>query len=84
MAQQTAVDWFVDKVFGKNGLIIYDELIQQAKAIEKEQHSEAFIQGVKWMQYQRDLVNGGAEYWDKKPSYFLKYYNETYSDGKKN
>jgi hypothetical protein len=30
------------------------------------------------MQYQRDLVNGGAEYWDKEPSHFGEYYKETF------
>jgi hypothetical protein len=41
MAQQTAVEWFVNSVFGKNGLIIYSELIEKAKAMEKEQIVEA-------------------------------------------
>lgn len=52
----------------------------EAKAMEKEQHSETFNQGVQWMQYHRDLVNGGAEYWDKEPSHFGEYYKETYGE----
>jgi hypothetical protein len=81
MEKQTAVEWLHH--LHKKGILI-EKSFEMAKEMEKEQHSETFIQGVKWMQYQRDLVNGGAEYWDKEPSYFLKYYTETYSDGKKN
>ena len=45
MAQQTAVEWLVNTVFGKNGLILYAEIIEEAKAIEKEQIEEAFSIG---------------------------------------
>jgi hypothetical protein len=65
MEKQTAVDWFVDKVFGKNGLIIYDELIQQAKAIEKEQIINAFVSG-SWLPACRTINSE-------------QYYNETYN-----
>jgi hypothetical protein len=68
MKKQTAVDWFVDKVFGKNGLIIYDELIQQAKAMEKEQILNA-CQHFADYPFDEDDVK--------------QYYNETYSNGKK-
>jgi hypothetical protein len=37
MTQQTAVEWLVNTVFGKNGLILYAEIIEEAKAMEKEQ-----------------------------------------------
>ena len=88
--KQTAVEW-LEKAFytyaeltgiNNNKWLIdeedLDKLIEQAKAIEKDQHSETFNQGVQWMQYQRDLVNGGAEYWDKEPSHFGEYYKETF------
>jgi hypothetical protein len=32
----TAVDWLVNQIFAKHGLFIYDKVIQEAKAIEKE------------------------------------------------
>jgi len=63
---------------GDADLLAVIEHIQKAKEIEKDQHSETFNQGVQWMQYQRDLVNGGAEYWDKEPSHFGEYYKETF------
>jgi hypothetical protein len=78
---QTAVEWLELVYHSQQGYISKKD-IEEAKAMEKEQHSETFNQGVQWMQYQRDLVNGGAEYWDKKPSYFLEYYNETYKNEK--
>jgi hypothetical protein len=48
MAQQTAVEWFVNEVFGKNGLIIYADKIDQAKAKEKEQIIDAFNSGLEY------------------------------------
>jgi hypothetical protein len=46
MERETAVDWFVNKVFGKNGLIIYDKIIQEAKEIEKQQMKDAVLYGL--------------------------------------
>ena len=83
MKQQTAVEWLSEQF----DIIVelypsqferVNMAIEQAKEMEKDQHSETFNQGVQWMQYQRDLVNGGAEYWDKEPSHFGEYYNETF------
>jgi hypothetical protein len=45
MEKQTAVEWFVNRVFGKNGLIIYAEIIQEAKEMEKNNIEQAFIDG---------------------------------------
>jgi hypothetical protein len=69
MEKQTAVNWFVDKVFGKNGLIIYDKLIQEAKEMEKKQIEQAFIDGEGG--YNPD--NGNVE----RMAY--EYYNKTYN-----
>jgi hypothetical protein len=87
--KQTAVEWlkqqletYGDPQYCELEWETLDDLVKQAKEMEKEQHGETFNQGVQWMQYQRDLVNGGIEYWDKKPSYFLEYYNETYGGNK--
>jgi hypothetical protein len=46
MEKQTAISWFVNKVFGKNGLIIYDKIIQEAKEIEKQQMKDAVLYGL--------------------------------------
>lgn len=75
--QQTAVEWLADRLPHDVKSFMYNR-IQQAKQMEKDQHSDTFNQGVQWMHDHRDLVNGGTEYWDIKPSYFLEYYNETY------
>jgi hypothetical protein len=40
--RQTAVEWLVNTVFGKNGLILYSEIIQQAKEMEKKQILESY------------------------------------------
>jgi hypothetical protein len=66
MAQETALDWFVNSVFAKNGLIIYAELIEQAKAMEKEQIMKAVYDS---MGTNFDPNMGRAE----------QYYNETYN-----
>ena len=63
MAQQTALDWFVNSVFAKNGLIIYAELIEQAKAMEKEQIINAFLEGK--INHDKDWA--------------IEYYNQTYN-----
>jgi hypothetical protein len=69
MAQQTAIDWFVNKVFGKNGLIIYAEIIQEAKEMEKEQIIDAHNHGEYNSQFMDALddING------------IEYYNKTYT-----
>jgi hypothetical protein len=65
MERETAIDWFVNKVFGKNGLIIYAEIIQEAKEMEKEQIKFAY--------------NDGAEnMFSGKYKAMEDYYNDTY------
>lgn len=93
MKKQTAIDWLVQELKSNEYLgtfctadawpkeeEIMRGIINQAKEMEKEQHSETFNQGVQWMQYHRDLVNGGSEYWEREPLYFLGYYKETYGE----
>jgi len=67
MAQQTAVEWFnqqlVDRQNGKSDSRSLDEILQQAKAMEKEQIIEA------WMATDNPLQRMSAE----------QYYNETYN-----
>ena len=67
MAQQTAIDWFVNKVFGKNGLIIYAEIIQEAKEMEKEQIKFAYNDGAE------NMIAGEYKAMED-------YYNENYSN----
>ena len=67
-----------EKMFVHRGLITIEEF-EQAKAMHKEEHAETFSQGMQWIQYQRDLVNGGSEYWDEEPKQFEEYYNETFN-----
>jgi hypothetical protein len=61
---ETSVEWLVDKVFGKNGLILYAEVIEQAKEKHKEEIMEAFKHG----ELPPLFVNLNAE----------EYYNETF------
>jgi len=77
--QQTAVEWLWEIAYNRE-LTVEDW--KQAKEMEKEQHSKTFNQGVQWMQYQRDEISGGVEYWEKKPLYFLDYYKEIYGGNK--
>jgi hypothetical protein len=69
MAQQTALEWFVNEVFGKNGLIIYADKIEQAKEMEKEQIIDAWLSGEKGISIGEKKFVGLAE----------QYYNETYN-----
>ena len=72
MAQQTAVEWLVNTVFGKNGLILYAEIIEEAKAIEKEQIEEAFSIG--------EMNNDSHHYTGRKIHQDQKdYFNKTYN-----
>jgi transcriptional/translational regulatory protein YebC/TACO1 len=74
MAQQTSVEWFYNKIsnievnFDDGNLI--DKIFQQAKAMEKEQILNAFVSG-SWLPACRTINSE-------------QYYNETYSNGKKN
>jgi len=82
MKIKTAVEWLAEeyaKYIQEPWKYNKQDIIKQAKEIEKEQHSETFNQCVQWMQYHIDLVNGGAEYWHKEPLYFLEYFNKIYN-----
>ena len=65
--KQTAVEWFAEKI-GHNslmGLIEYNELFEQAKAMEKEQIEETY-----WASYKEGQYSG-----DKTAD---EYYNENF------
>jgi hypothetical protein len=68
MAQQTAVDWLVNNLpqrFKNIMLITGDKIIEQAKAMEKEQISEAYRQSVEEDVWNNPLRTGD-EYYDEK------------------
>jgi HEPN domain-containing protein len=68
MSKETAVEWFVKELFKKIDYIQVDpKLIEQAKAMEKEQIVEAY-----W---------DGACNWDNEKT-AEQYYNETYGGDK--
>ena len=67
---ETSVEWLVDKVFGKNGLILYAEVIKEAKEMHKEETMDAFQAG-KWDWSTH--VNHGKNSMDP-----AEYYNETF------
>ena len=68
MSKETAVEWFVKELFKKIDYIQVDpKLIEQAKAMEKEQIVEAY-----W---------DGACIWDNEKT-AEQYYNETYGGDK--
>jgi hypothetical protein len=77
MAQQTAVEWYIEKMneYFDNasihcGLNKDDEIYIQAKAMEKEQISEAYRQSV-----EEDVWNNPLRTGDE-------YYNEKYNSSK--
>jgi len=68
MNKQTAVEWFVKELFKKIDYIQVDpKLIEQAKAMEKEQIENAY------------RINPNNEIWSNSG---IDYYNETYGGDK--
>jgi hypothetical protein len=72
MAQQTAVEWLVDKVEDFIGLIPID-IIEQAKEMEKQEKAKCWIASAK---YGLKILNTGEKA-DFKAA-FEQYYTETY------
>lgn len=87
MKHQSSIEWLEDTVksisVGRASTSRYKEmileLIRQAKDMHKEEHGETFTAGVQWMQYQRDLIQGGTEYWEEYPPDFNDYYEQTFN-----
>ena len=78
MSKQTATEWLVDQLecFGNKHELqmswaTVDELVDQAKEMEKDQIIEAFFQGV-----DRESDGHGAMYLGRKDA--EQYYNETF------
>jgi hypothetical protein len=67
--KQTAVEWLVEQVFGKH-TYLWNDVIEKAKAMEREQIIEAYGQGM------MDEIDHRLDDIDiPSPEY---YYNETY------
>jgi hypothetical protein len=83
MSKQTAVEWMVEQVelisnnktlSKKDAVKLYDEVIHQSKAMEKEQIEDAHIEG------QRVFDNYQHTQWTTDQA--EQYYNETYGGDK--
>ena len=71
MKKQTAVEWLLQAIEGKNGTEFssyYLEFIEQAKAMEKEQIMNAYLEGESDADHYEDSA--------------LRFYNETYGGDK--
>jgi hypothetical protein len=76
--KQTAVDWLADNLHYLHSTK-WDDILQQAKAMEKEQMRLVHKNGYDNSQYRHDCNYGGVEYWDSVPRPFEGYYNETFN-----
>jgi hypothetical protein len=68
MAQQTALEWLIEQCPRIETIVSYN-ILEQAKAMEKEQIEKAFNEG---MSNSVDYFGSGVEESEK-------YYNETYN-----
>ena len=75
--KQTAVQWLVEKLMKGDFVNNPDELIEQAKAMEKEQIMDAYEQGES-DGYKQFIINI-----DKRYESFEQYYKETYERNEK-
>ena len=81
--KQTAVEWLEENLIGnphfESDFIHNRNMFNQAKAMEKEQNQNFYIEGRDFANYAHDEEYGGIEYWDREPMGFEQYYNETYN-----
>lgn len=56
----------------------WNKIFVKAIEIEKEQMEKFYNEGQDFSTYTTDEIYGGAEYWEREPMSFEKYYNETY------
>jgi hypothetical protein len=74
MSKQTAVEWLIQQLFGDSEIIgCSDELLNQAKEMEKEQIIDACLSNKTTQPVIKKLFEMQAE----------KYYNDTYKGGNK-
>ena len=75
--KKTAIEWLVDNLHYLHSTK-WDDIVEQAKEMEKEQMRLADKNGRDRNQYKHDCKYGGVEYWDNEPKSFEEYYNETF------
>jgi len=81
MAQQTAVEWLVEKLkkndiaYGMFDLYNHDEIFEQAKQMEKEQKEQVLKIVNDWKD---KCLSGDYDGWVIELKTFEQYYNETY------
>lgn len=77
--KQSSVEWLFSQLPDEftSTRVGYD-MLQQAKAMHKEEHVKTFGNGMQWLQYQRDS-NIDKKSWEKEPKQFKDYYNETFN-----
>ena len=82
--KQTAIEWLEENLIGnphfESDFIHNRNTFKQAKAMEKEQNQNFYIEGRDFANYAHDEEYGGIEYWDREPMGFEQYYNETYNN----
>ena len=82
--KKTAVEWLEENLIGnphfESDFIHNRNTFKQAKAMEKEQNQNFYIEGRDFANYAHDEEYGGIEYWDREPMGFEQYYNETYNN----
>jgi hypothetical protein len=76
--KQTAIDWLADNLHYLHSTK-WDDILEQAKEMEKEQMRLVHKNGYNNSQYRHDCNYGGVEYWDSVPKPFEAYYNETFN-----
>ena len=76
--KQTAVEWLVDNLHYLHSTK-WNDIVDQAKEMEKEQMRLVHKNGYDNSQYIHDCKYGGVEYWDSVPKPFEEYYNETFN-----
>jgi hypothetical protein len=80
---QTAVEWLASELHGHLGPSNGPELLailNQAKAMEKEQMSEVYTEGFKRKAYISELMEPVPEWNEKVPEDFETYYENTYGE----
>lgn len=71
--KETAVQWLADKMLTEHhSKIEWDKIVDQAKAMEKEQHDKTAEEW--WKEGAHYIESGGRAKWES----FEQYYNETF------
>ena len=88
MSKQTAIEWLYAHLLpylestDPKVMHHFRLCLNEAKAMEREQHKTSFNKGYDRRNYIHDFEYGGVEYWEEEPKEFEQYYNETYGGDK--